>query len=451
MKKNFVPQKDIDLVVDGLNKYLLHMVQTKAFNPLEMKNFMEPIFTKAGYRQTELENNLNRGGEVPNILITFSSGVGDFIHISGVLRELRRIYPEAHIILSIYDRASNLAELCPYINEIIIDSRNYDWANFLSIYQWNMGLAKKLLLRRLDMYFFLSAYPSNILMAYMGGAKKIFSFKLTADKHFIEPFGAKIYEPLIVEMPVPNPSVTDTNGFSSVMKMLDSINQYPIANREGEVWLGATDRAFARDILSTDISNGRKIYAICMGGTKMSKMWLPQNYSRLVQMIIEREPNIKFVLLGGGQIDGQSAAMFKQSLEQQFVSDHIIDLTNKATYRQSGAILELADMYIGNDTGTMHMAAALKIPVLMPHYFPVELEGHTSNLLKYFYPYHVPSVTIQPKNALPECRNSTDQYGCRVYNRPHCITQVTVDKVFEGYNVLKERIAQNNIEPLFIS
>ena len=58
LKKNFVPQKDIALVVDGLNKYLMHMAQTKTFNPLEMKNFMEPIFTEAGYRRSEFN-----GGE----------------------------------------------------------------------------------------------------------------------------------------------------------------------------------------------------------------------------------------------------------------------------------------------------------------------------------------------------------------------------------------------------
>ena len=58
LQKYFVPKKDIDLVVDGLNKYFQRMVETHTFNPLEMKNFMEPIFTEAGYRRYDHENNL---------------------------------------------------------------------------------------------------------------------------------------------------------------------------------------------------------------------------------------------------------------------------------------------------------------------------------------------------------------------------------------------------------
>ena len=54
MRKNLVPQKDIDLVIDGLNKYLMHMAQTKAFNPLKMKTLMEPIFEQAGYRRSDV-------------------------------------------------------------------------------------------------------------------------------------------------------------------------------------------------------------------------------------------------------------------------------------------------------------------------------------------------------------------------------------------------------------
>ena len=142
--------------------------------------------------------------------------------------------------------------------------------------------------------------------------------------------------------------------------------------------------------------------------------------------------------------------MRKATIDEKLYADHVIDLTNKCTYRQTGAILELSDMYIGNDTGTMHMAAAVKTPVLSPNCFSADrsLEHSTPACC---YPWHVPSVTVFCKHPLPECRNSKYNYGCTVATRPHCITQITVETMFDAYNQLLGRIADNNIEPLFVS
>ena len=63
LRKNFVPQRDIDLAIDGLNKYFQRMLDTQSFNPLDMKNFMEPIFTEAGYRDP-ISHNSRGGGEI---------------------------------------------------------------------------------------------------------------------------------------------------------------------------------------------------------------------------------------------------------------------------------------------------------------------------------------------------------------------------------------------------
>ncbi|MBR1579329.1 MAG: glycosyltransferase family 9 protein [Selenomonadaceae bacterium] len=445
MRKKFVPQRDIDLVVGGLNKYFQRMVETHTFNPAEMKNFMEPIFTEAGYRRTSVEMN-----NTPNVLIIHSHwGVGDFISLSPSLRALRQIYSDANITLIVNSGSGNLAELCPYIDELILNPARYNWRDFLSIYQWNVELAKKLLLSRYDLVFPLAGFPSIFLLGYMGGGQKIFGLPPKSDNDILEPFGDKIYKPLMIEVPRPNPRVNEANIFSARMALVDSIAQHPITNREGEVWLSAGDRAFACDLLSAELSNGRKIYVICMGGSAPRKQWQPQNYARLAQMIVKQEPDTKFVILGGGHIDEQEATMFRQSVDEKFFNEHIINLTNMCTYRQSGAILELVDMYIGNDTGTMHMAAATKTPVLSPNCYSAERP--LGGIPAIVYPYHVPSVTVLVEHALPECRDSKDGWGCRIANRPHCITQITVEKMFEAYNILKERIAANNIEPLFIS
>lgn len=145
-----------------------------------------------------------------------------------------------------------------------------------------------------------------------------------------------------------------------------------------------------------------------------------------------------------------TAAIFKQTLGVQLVNAHVLDLTNRINYRQSAVMLRCCDIYIGNDTGTMHLAAAVSTPVLMPSCFAADLDVKFS-VLDIYHPYRVPSVTVLVKNALPECKALNNGVGCVIYNRRHCIAQIAVDKMFEGYRRLKERIAEKNIEPLFIS
>ena len=149
-------------------------------------------------------------------------------------------------------------------------------------------------------------------------------------------------------------------------------------------------------------------------------------------------------------MDEYSSYIFKQSVDPKIFAEHIIDLTNKSNYRQDAAIMSLCEMYIGNDTGNMMMAAAVKLPVLNPNCFAADLPLNETSVLKVFYPYHVPSVIVMPEHALSDCKNSTGGYGCKHLER-HCIAQITVEKMFNAYNRLKERIAANNIEPLFIS
>ena len=193
----------------------------------------------------------------------------------------------------------------------------------------------------------------------------------------------------------------------------------------------------------------KSIYAICMGGTTFSKLWPAENYAALAEMILKNENDSVFVILGGGKIDSEFAKIFKNQLKSEF-KNQILDLVDKVTYRQSAAILSLCDYYIGNDTGTMHLAAALKVPVLVACCFPADVTPTDESIVVRYYPYHVPSVVVQPRYALPECKDSKYSYGC-TQKIPHCIKTISVTNMFSGLKLLKEQIDKQATSPLFIN
>ncbi len=441
MKLNEVNQADIELVTDAFKNYFAHLLKTQKFDNDELKNFVEPAFIQAGYRNTP------KVGEQPSLLIIHDAAIGDFVLLTGAIREFRRLYPDAYITLMVNEGAMPLAEHCPYVDELIQNKQNYDATNFNELFYWNLSVARKLLARRYHLCYAFVHRPNTPLLTYMSGAyirmahkadEVIDAFVLAYEPEKLkESFSSNFLlkstlENLMtqtISMYRYGSHVVDTH-FSFV----DDILKAPVKNRELELWYTPRDLADAKNFLLT----ARKpIYAISAGGREKRKHFPPEKYAELMKMILAEE-KVTFLILGGGKTDSASAQIIRQSLGEEIFSSRVIDLTNKTTYRQSAALLTLCDMYIGNDTGIMHVAAAAKCPVLTPNCFPEDLPANRADYVKFFSPYHVPSVTVQPSHALPECAVNKPyvQYGCRA-NKPHCITQISAADLFHGYKIIK--------------
>lgn len=188
-----------------------------------------------------------------------------------------------------------------------------------------------------------------------------------------------------------------------------------------------------------------------MGASDPKRHYPVEKYAELVKMILREEPMAMFINFGGGSDDEISAQIFQQQLGEKIFNLHVVNLVNKVNYRQSSVILKFYDMYIGNYTGTMHLATSVKCPVLAVHCFPKVLHSKETDDFKLFSPYKVAAVTVQPKHALPECAVNKPYHplGCRA-NKPHCITQISPETLFRGFKLLKEKITKKIIDTTYI-
>jgi lipopolysaccharide heptosyltransferase III len=82
-----------------------------------------------------------------------------------------------------------------------------------------------------------------------------------------------------------------------------------------------------------------------------------------------------------------------------------------------------AKMFIGNDSGPAHIAAAVKTPL-------VALFGPASAVR--WSPWRAPSILIQ--NYFP-C-NPCAMYTCEAFDEPECIKSITVDQVAKAIDRL---------------
>jgi lipopolysaccharide heptosyltransferase II len=91
-----------------------------------------------------------------------------------------------------------------------------------------------------------------------------------------------------------------------------------------------------------------------------AKRWLPQRYRELVRKLVyELDAH---VLLIGGQDDVPLTQSLLKNLDVP--EGTVLNLAGKTSFGQLAAQLQVCDLFIGNDSSPMHLAAAVNIPVI---------------------------------------------------------------------------------------
>lgn len=110
-----------------------------------------------------------------------------------------------------------------------------------------------------------------------------------------------------------------------------------------------------------DLQQGCKVLALCPGAEfGDAKQWPARHYSALAQYYLQQGWQ---VWLFGSEKDAAITAVIDKGIEAQWRS-RCRDLAGRTTLGQAIDLLSVADAVVTNDSGLMHVAAALNRPVL---------------------------------------------------------------------------------------
>lgn len=104
-------------------------------------------------------------------MILSDAGAGDFILQSAAIREIRRLYPGAHITWVVNELQYNLAECCPHVNELLMTRRLPHLRTFLNDFWYDILFVDKLLKKRFDICYAFTYSNETYFLMYMSGAK----------------------------------------------------------------------------------------------------------------------------------------------------------------------------------------------------------------------------------------------------------------------------------------
>jgi len=89
-----------------------------------------------------------------------------------------------------------------------------------------------------------------------------------------------------------------------------------------------------------------------------AKCWMPERYAELAQALIERE-KVWIILFGS-----PAEARLNASIFAQINHSNVLNYTGQTTITQMAGLLSRCKVLVTNDTGTMHVASAVRTPVV---------------------------------------------------------------------------------------
>jgi len=156
-----------------------------------------------------------------------------------------------------------------------------------------------------------------------------------------------------------------------------NVDIYLNALEQNKRWLQDSNLSSQTKIAypQNNIKNSNQII-IGIGSSGPTKRWSTENYIELIKRINNK--NIKFYLAGGNnEIENQIA---KKIINE--IKDNRIESLCSLSIEEIMPIINSSKLYIGNDTGFMHLSAGLNIPAIgLFGDTPLSYANYTKNII----------------------------------------------------------------------
>ncbi len=355
------------------------------------------------------------------ILVLRYRFIGDTILTVPFLRNLRRAEPEAYIAWVVAPGSSDVIQGIPYVDELIYwdpVTIHADCRGTHRTFAAKVGFIRDLRARRFQKVYVLKRSLSSAIIALLTGAPERIGFN------------------------------TEGRGFLLTGKVRYRHNQHEVQNfldvlrTDGveveddylEIWTTHDEEKDVEALFEREgVVACDKLIAIHPFAAVAERGWPMENFAELAQRLAQG--GYLPIILGG---PGDREKFVKV---RHMFGTGVVDLVGKSKLRTTIALLKKCLLFVGNDSGVMHLAAASGIPL-------VALFGPQSPLK--FGPWSRKARVIYKRFPCSPCKQKFFQ-ECKPSNRlsPECVEAIAVEEILrEVANILKDSVGRESDEIL---
>ena len=338
------------------------------------------------------------------MLVVLPNWYGETLFATPFLRALRSLRPGAFIATLGWPQCREILLHNPHVNELI----DYDETNAHRTLLGKSRLIAELRARGFDAAFILRRSLSRSLVVALAG--------IPVRIGFANPKSGWVLTRRI------RPAAGARHKALTYFPLLDAIGPAPPPGPCDYVVSGEECRAARKWLEGPLAVNGRSFVILHPGANWSHKRWAAERFAALADRLSEAR-RVHVVMTGGPDDIPLTESITRQMRQPSTV------LAGRTTLRQLGACLEQAQLVVAGDTGVLHLAAALRRPV-------VALYGPTSPALT--GPLGDPRRTVVLHH--PDCCPQVPCY--RPDRPPHPgMNSITVDEAFAAAVSLLEQIS----------
>jgi len=330
-----------------------------------------------------------------NIIVRMPNWLGDLVMATPVLADLRHFWPQAKITAMCQGGLGDILEHDPHIDEVLKFKKPNGWLHR----SMHATIQSTLAQGHYDLGILLTHSFSSAWWFWKGKVKNRVGY-------------AANLRSALLDYPIPFPPTKNSQHLVLTYKMLLNSLHIPLSSNSPKLYLTEIEINKTKNwLIANGITPDDIIIGINPGAAYGSaKCWLPERFKEVSFKLLSN-PKIKILYLGD-----KAGSPLVDEICHSLPSKQVINLAGKTTLRELIAFINACDLFLTNDSGPMHIASALDIPLLA-------LFGSTSDVTT--CPYKAGTVIHKHVSCSP-CYRRT----CPIDFR--CMKQIAVDEVYEN-------------------
>lgn len=339
-------------------------------------------------------------GSPRSILLVQLGDIGDVVLSTPCIRALRDNYPQARIVVAVWDKAAELLEDCPWLDCVLAVTKQSRSLREELFFQ--LAFFRKLRNFRFDLAIDLRTGTRGAILAFLSGAPQRLGFYAVDGKLWRN----RVFTSLLHREYAPDQHVVDY--------LLSLLEAFGVTAEEHSPTLVVSGDKLEKteDLLKEEqVEPGSMLIAVQPFSLWRYKEWGQEKYISLINWLIEKQNAT--VLVTGSVPERQRAEEIVRNCDKR-----CYNLAGKTSIAMYAALLKKCHLFIGVDSAGLHIAAAVGTPT-------VSIFGPSSPIS--WAPRGAHHFVVQKEFDCVPCR----QKGCAGSEKSRCISELTVDEVVQ--------------------
>jgi predicted lipopolysaccharide heptosyltransferase III len=287
------------------------------------------------------------------ILLVRLRQIGDVVFTTPAIHALRRHYPQAHLTYLVEPAAAAVVATNPHLDSIIVAPRQRGWRGTFG--DWRLGW--QLRRQRFDVVFDLHGGPRASLLAWLSGAPRRIGYDIPGRRW--------MYTDLV-------PRARELRPRHSVLNQCDLLTPLGIALPSPDdtpvdmPMSGDAESRISERLARSQLPANLRTVVMHVSAGNPFRRWPLDAFATVAATLVSRHPDLRLIVTSGPSDADAAARVITTARERlpEHAQGRLEAWSDDFPLDQLRALIGRAALYIGGDSGPMHIAATTSVPIV---------------------------------------------------------------------------------------